>query len=306
VQALLRTALLVTPLVLVVLCLVATQSVADDTDLRIDKALKASGMAGQMEHLAQAILSAVPEDAFPDKKTRGDAAAFLREHAGRDVLVSVVHAEVRQSLHADALAKVTNFFDSKVGKKVGRAQHSALETSVLKRIREGRPIVLTLHESRTELLKRIIRAQQVSEVNGRFLSTVIRGLVDGSSTACPETAHPEQTRRKISLIEKEIRAERTSTEDTALTSYAHLLRSLDDKELEELASFEESDPAAQFRESLQRGVDRAVYLCAKALGEYSVKPRPAPQRKPSRIPGDSPRERDRDPGEGTPWGMEDQ
>ena len=302
----LRTAFLMKPLIMVLVCLVAAQAMADDTDLRIDKVLKASGIAGQLEHLAQGILSAVPDDAFPDKKTKADAAAFLKENAGKDVLLSVVHSEVRESLHGDALEKVTSFFDSKVGKKVGRAQQSALETSVVKRVREGRSIVHTLNELRTELLKRIIRAQRVSEGNGRFLSTVIRGLVDGSLTAGPEAAHLEQTQRKISLIEKEIRAEQKNTDETALTSYAHLLRSLDDKELEELVSFEESEPAVQFRDALQRGVEQAVYRCAKALGEYSVKPRPASQKKPSRLPGERTRERDRDTEDDGPWGIENQ
>ena len=73
-----RTALFMKPVLIAVICLVAARSMADDTDLRIDKTLKASGIAGQLEHLAQGILLTVPDDAFPDKQTKADAAAFLK------------------------------------------------------------------------------------------------------------------------------------------------------------------------------------------------------------------------------------
>jgi hypothetical protein len=295
-----RTMLLSKPFIMFVVCLIAAPVLADDTDLRIEKALKAAGIAGQVEYLPQGILSAVPEDAFPDKKTRAGAAAFLREAAGKDAPLAVVHAAVRESLHGEVPEEVTNFLDSKVGKKVARAQQSALETSAIKRVREGRSILLSLHEARTALLKRIIKAQRVSEGNGRLLNTVIRGLVDGSLTDGAQAAPSEETTRKIALIEKEIQEERQGAEETALISYAHLLRSLDDKELEELAVYEESQPAARFRDAVQRGLEQVVYRCAKALGEYAGKSRPVPQKRQHTAPEEKRRDRDRDPQ--SPWG----
>ncbi len=294
-----------TPLVIVLVCLIAAQAMADETDLRIDKALKASGIDGQLEHLGQAILSTIPEDAFEDKKSKAGAAAFLKKTAGQDVLLSVVHSEVRASLHGDALEQVTHFFDSKVGKKVGRAQQSALESSVLKRVREGRSHFLTLKEPRIELLKRIIRAQRVSEGNERFLSTVIRGLVDGSSTAGPQAAHAEETRRKISLIEKEIHAEEKSTSRNS----AHILRppvTYFGQQGARRTRVVRKNPSLQpsFVARYNEVSSSRCTRCAKALGEYSVKPRPSPPKKTSRSPGERIRERDRDKEDDGPWGFE--
>jgi hypothetical protein len=292
-------------LLLVLLALLlSAPALADDTDGMIERALKASGMAAQLEHLSQGILSAVPEDAFPDKKTRAAAAAFLKEDAPTQVLVSAVHAAMRESLDTDALDKALNFLDSSVGKKVGRAQQAAIEASALKRVREGRSLLSSLTDSRTALLQRIITAQHVPEGNGQLLNAVVRGLADGSLTGTALDFQPEEVTRKIKLIAKEINANRESTEETALLSSAHVFRSLDDKELEELASFEESEPAARFRTALNLGLGRAVYQCAKALGTYFAKPQPEPQHKPQRAPGERPRSRDRATDDSPSWDLD--
>ena len=276
------------PLLLLIILFFSAPALADDTHLLIEKALKASGIAGQLQQLSEGILSAIPDDAFPDKKTRAAAAAFLKKDANKDVLLSLVHAAVRESLDRNALERVTKFWDSKVGKKVGRAQQASLDASALKRVREGRSLVSSLSDARRALLRRIIAAQQTTEGNARLLKSVIRGLSDGSSAGSAQAIEPKEMDRRIGLIEKEIQADRSSAEEIALISSAHLFRSFDDKELEEIALFEESEPAGRYRDALVRGLDQAVFRCAKALGGYSIKPGPAPQDKPQRVPLQSP------------------
>ena len=283
-QSLLRNTLPMRCFPLLLVVLLAAPVAADDTDVAISMVLKSSGLSPQLEQLSQAILSAVPEDAFPDKKSRSAAAAFVKLQASTDALEASVHAIVRESLDAAALDKINQFLDSPAGKKVSRAQYTALDASVLKRIREGRSLVPSLSDKRTDLLKRIVTAQQVAERNAQLLASVIKGLADGSQTGKRESGQSKEVTRKINLIEKEITAESQSTQEIALLSSAHLYRSLDDKELEDYALFEESGPAARFREALARGLDQAVFQCAKALGEYFAKPQSEQPRKSQRAP----------------------
>ena len=45
---------------------------------------------------------------------------LIKETAGKKVLLSAVHAAVKENLDNDKLQEVLKFYDSKTGKKVGR------------------------------------------------------------------------------------------------------------------------------------------------------------------------------------------
>jgi hypothetical protein len=264
---------------LVGLCWCAGYPVAaDEVDVSIDKALKISGMAGQVEHLGQAILAAVPEDAFPDKRIRSDAAAFVKEQVSRDSFLELIRSGVREQVDAETLVHVLNFYESKLGKKVGRAQNSAVEPAAVKKAREGRTILLSLGESRMAALRRIIAAQEVSTSTAQLLSATVLGLAEGSlGNEIANVAQAEDTRRKIRLVESEIRADRNRMEETALISYALTFRTLEDKELEELAAYEESPGAIRFRRAVMGGLERAVFRVGQRLGEFTVRPKDTPK-----------------------------
>jgi hypothetical protein len=253
---------------------------ADEADVLIDKALKGSGIASQIEHLGPAILAAIPEDAFPDRKTKSDAGALIKEHTSGDILNAVVRSAVREQVDAETLGQVVNFYDSKLGKKVGRAQSSAVESSAVKRVREGRPILQSLGESRAATLKRIIAAQGVLVSTDQLLTATLRGLVEGSLTNEKQPSpRSDDMKRKIRLVEKEIRADRNRMEQTALISFAHTFQALGDKELEELAQDEESPGASRFRSAVQTGLERAVFRVGQSLGEFTVRPNDQSPRK---------------------------
>ena len=80
------------------------------------------------------------------------------------------------------------FYDSKVGRKIGHLQEASLDPTLLKSIREGRKIASSLEEPRLSLLRRIMKAEGVSDFNGTLLRSVIRGLVDGSPAEGPGLA----------------------------------------------------------------------------------------------------------------------
>jgi hypothetical protein len=273
---------------LIAVCSATSGAQGTDADLLINKALKLSGVAGPLDKLGGAILSAIPGDAFPDVKMRNEVAAQVKKEASKEELLSIVRAAVREDYDKDSIEKVIGFYDSKVGRKIGRLQEASLDPTLLKSIREGRRIASSLEESRLNLLRRIMKAERVTEANEALLKSVIRGFVDGSPAADPESAaSTEAVQKKIDVMESAIRSGRNRGEDTALVAFANTFRSVDDKELEELASYDESPPAAWFRNAVQKGLDRAVYKTSRSLGEAVTRWRSLPpQGAPVSVPSD--------------------
>jgi hypothetical protein len=274
---------------LITVCAAPSGAQSTEADPLINKALKLSGVTGSLDKLGGAILSAIPGDAFPDVKMRNDVAAYIKKEAGKEELLSIVRAAVREDFDKENIEKVISFYDSKVGRKVGRLQEASLDPTLLKSIREGRKVASSLDEPRLNLLKRIMKAERVSELNETLLKSVIRGLVDGSPPGDPEPAaeSTEAIQKKINIMESAIRSGQNRGDDIALVAFAYTLRSVDDKDLEALASYHESPQAAWFRSAVQKGIDRAVYKTARALGEAVTRWRSLPpQGGPVRVPSD--------------------
>lgn len=273
---------------LITVCHAPSSAQGTEADPLINKALKLSGVTGPLEKLGGAILSAIPGDAFPDVKMRNEVAAYVKKEAGKEALLSIVRAAVREDFDKKSIEKVISFYDSKVGRKIGHLQEASLDPALLKGIREGRKIASSLEEPRLRLLRRIMKAEGVSELNGTLLRSVIRGLVDGSPAEDPGLAtSAEAVQKKINIMENAIRSGQNRTEDVALVAFAYTFRSVDDKELEELASYHETPHAAWFRSAVQKGLDRAVYQTARSLGEAVTQWRKLPpQGDPVSVPSD--------------------
>jgi hypothetical protein len=245
----------------------ASPSLADDADALIDKALKLSGITGQIEMLGKTILSAVPADAFPDQKARNEAEALIRKRASKEALTEMVRASVRRQFDKDKIEKVVRFYESSFGRKVGRLQDNALETGLLKSIREGRKTAASLDETRLKTLARIIDAEIISESNDILVKSVVRGLLDGSTEGANRpNDETDQINEKLKAVEKTMAMEQHRMDDMALTAFALTYRSLSDKELEELAAYQESAAASWFRDAVLNGLDSASYEVSRALG----------------------------------------
>jgi hypothetical protein len=240
---------------------------ADDADALIDKAIKLSGIAGQIEMLGKTILSAVPADAFPDQRARNEAEALIRKRASKEALTEIVRASVRRQFDKDKIEKVVRFYESSFGRKVGRLQDNALETGLLKSIREGRKTAASLDEARLKTLARIIDAEIVSESNDILVKSVVRGLLNGSTEGANRpNDETDQIDEKLKAVEKTMAMEQHRMDDMTLTAFALTYRSLSDKELEELAAYQESAGASWFRDAVLNGLDRASYDVSRALG----------------------------------------
>ncbi|HTY22981.1 MAG TPA: hypothetical protein VMC85_07615 [Desulfomonilaceae bacterium] len=232
----------------------------------IDKALKNAGISGQLEALSDVVISSIPEDAFPDRKIKRDTGAFLKETASKETLLALVRSAV-QDLDKESLEKVIKFYDSRLGKKVGRLQDTALDADVLKGIREGRTVLASMNESRLAVFEKIATVERVSEVNANLLNAVVEGLMEGyASEGSKKDREGETIRRQVRMALKEAAGSSNRNRELALLSLAHTYRSLDDKELQELAAFSESEAGSRFRTSVQKGLEAAAGKMGRALG----------------------------------------
>ncbi|MBI4965186.1 MAG: hypothetical protein HY913_18065 [Desulfomonile tiedjei] len=243
----------------------ASLGFCDDTGALIDKALNQSGITGQLELLAPTVLSAVPDDAFPDTKTRDAIGALMKKAAGKDPLLRMVQEALRENFNREMIEQVISFYDSKLGRKVGRLQATALTPALIKTVREGRKTAASMDETRLKLLRRLIKAERVSQYNEQLLQSFVKGLIDGSLGE--QGGQDPKSREGLAGIEKGIRFDEARAEEIALVSFAHAFRSLEDKELEQLASYKESQAGTWFGSSVQKGLDRVAHETGKALGE---------------------------------------
>ncbi|MFH1116599.1 MAG: hypothetical protein V1792_22015 [Pseudomonadota bacterium] len=237
----------------------------DELDRLIDETSAFSGLSKQLEMLTGTMVAAVPEEALSNGMSRKEIGRFMEKSAGEEALASKVRESIRLDLNREALEKVSKFYRSGLGRKVGRLQGRALIPSAIQDVTEGRNVTASLSGSRAAILKRIIRAQHVCRSNFLLLDQMVNGFADGRLGRSHDEAERIRDRFK-SLVEKARTAEE-HMERLALASYAHTLGPLSDKELEELAAFHESEPAEWFRVRVQKGLNEAVYMSAKALGE---------------------------------------
>jgi hypothetical protein len=236
-----------------------------ETDALIDQALKSSGVAGQLKSLIPAVVAAFPGDAFSDANVKRRVQSRVEAVLTDETLLEMVRETVRRNFDRPTLEQVLAFYESKLGRKVGGLQGRSLTASRLADVREGGKVLALMPGTRLALCKRIVQEQQVSDTQGRLLKSMIAGLA-ASRQESPESGAGVIRPELRPLIE---RAASTADifEQMAVAASAGTFRSLSDKELQDLAAYEESDAARWFRRVSLPGVERAVYEIARTLGQ---------------------------------------
>jgi hypothetical protein len=236
---------------------------ADETDALIDKAIKTSGIAGQVEMLVESVVSLMPADVLPEGQLKARVAASIRKAADGKAALATLRVSLKENFDPDKIQRVVSFYNTKTGQKAGRLLRSALEAESLKQARQGRATLSSTNEARLALFKRIIRAENVVESTVRLADAIMRGLLEGSS----ENPGSGKNAAQEGLKPPELRtgAWENHIEDLAMLSFVVTLRPLDNRELEELAAFCESDAGGWFRDSVQKGMEKATYQTARAL-----------------------------------------
>lgn len=249
----------------------ASPSRGADEESLIDQALSQSGTTAQVESLPAAVLLAVPGDVFPDTKTREAVTAAVKKSATADSLVAPLREALRSDFHEESIEKVIAFYDTRTGRKVARIQTRGLAPDLLKTIREGRKTAVSMDEKRLDLLHRLIKADRVGETNSVLVTMLIDGLFHGSATEAGngKPAAPEGSQEHHAGA----RTEAPRVEELALVGYAHTFRSLDDKELAELAEFKESEAGIWFQKRVLKGLQETVARVGASLAEALQKAR---------------------------------
>ncbi len=240
---------------------------SSETYQAIDKALKSSGIAGQLETLPEMVVSCIPDDAIPDKRTRRETVNLIKETAGKEVLLATVHSTLRENLDDGKLQAVLKFYDSKIGKKIGRLYETALDPELIKDLREKRTMLAALNETRVAALERIVTAGGLSEANANLLNAMVEGLVEGYTNQVSKTDRPDnETKKQIRLALKEAIVGSNRSREFALIGLARTLQSLDDKDVQEFAVFCNSEAGIWFNMLVQKGLENAVTKTGVALG----------------------------------------
>jgi hypothetical protein len=240
----------------------------ESDDQLIQKALKSSSITAQMAAFSDALLAAIPMDAFPDERARNEARSFLAAALGEDKLSTMLRESFKEALNKEYLQKVLEFHQSRLGKKVGQLAENTLSPSSLETMREQRHFSRTLDKERLEILERIVRSERTMELNLSLLNALFDGLAEGTLTSSPSQAdRVSELRHRLRSIEAEMKQEAPRSMEMAVSVFAYTYRQLKDSELGELASYLESEPSAWYRDAVQRGMTRAVRQAGVTLGE---------------------------------------
>ena len=241
---------------------------AERRDL-IEETLRLTGVQRLLLHLDSAILAAIPDDAFPDPKTRREAEALLQKEAPPSQLQQIVALALQRDLNRAALEEVAAFYSTPLGKKVGQVTGTSLLPGNLREVRGGRKLVVELSDNRHRLLERILAADRVVQWNATLLAEAVKGLVEGAEfEKSPGSDSDDRSHKLMPGIDSAIRSEDARTTEMALMASAYTYRSLTDSELETFAKHCESPAAQWFRDALHEGLRRCVYQSSNTLGRF--------------------------------------
>lgn len=242
---------------------------ADQSEEILARAFRLSGFEKQIDSLTPMLLAAIPVDMFPDLQSRNKIREDLEKSLGKDFVRPIVYHAVREDFREGYVRAVVDFFDSKIGRKVGRLSGLALHPDTLRNAREAQHIIRHLSTSRLKTLENIVTAERTNEYTRRLLNTLVNGLVEGTLRSRVDRDN-EIMDEKLKLLEKNVALAVKRSDQLALTAFAHTYRSLSDDELALIAEYCGSDEAKWFRERVQKGINRAVFQVGVALGEMTT------------------------------------
>jgi hypothetical protein len=161
---------------------------------------------------------------------------------------------------------VIDFYQSRLGRKVGTLQSRILTDRAIREVQEGVGSVGAMPRSRLALVKTILSVENAAAANARLLHSVMKGLADGFIAS--DEPRRQEVLRTLRSLARNAGSAKSLTEQTCLAAYTRTYRSLSDRELEALASYYNSEAAQWFGHVVQTGTEKAAYKVAKAVGEF--------------------------------------
>ena len=234
----------------------------------LTKAFHLSGFEKQIDSLTPMLLATIPVDMFPDWRTRNKIQVDLEKSLGKDFVRPIVYQAVLEDYNDSYIHDVVEFYDSKIGRKVGRLNSSALRPEILRNTREAMHVARHLTPSRRKILEHIIVVEKTTESTRRLLKTLVNGLIEGTLRSNGDRGN-EVMQAQLKTLEKNVMLAAKRSDQMVLSAFAHTYSVLSEDELSQLAKYCNSEAANWFRERVQKGINRAVFQVGISLGEIT-------------------------------------
>lgn len=261
------------PVIFAILLISAARCQSDQSEL-INRLLRTSGLASQIEQIHSAVWAAVPADAFSNDTQRNDALRGFKKTVTTDELMSLLREQIMNSFQEEKIEALIKFFETALGRKLSRIQKDMLNTNNLKAIRESRRIAALLEGKRLELISRIMELNRAAEINTQLTSTLIDAMIMKEPL---RRADSESSGTTLDRHEPQAALEKNLVDETMILSYANNLKTFDENELTALVSFYETPEADWFRtvsNSFMRHAVRELGIAlSRSLANQSVQTR---------------------------------
>jgi hypothetical protein len=234
------------------------------TESLVEKAIKLSGIANQLDNIPESLVACFSGDALPDQRIRQSFESRLRKDLSAKDLTACIHNSLIRNFDPYFIEGIIVFYESSLGRRVAHIQREALNPVLLRAVKEARKSVLSLEDKRLENVKRIVKAENLLDVNNRLLISFVRGL----ALSTTGNGKNDETLQQTDIDEQfpQIVMSEESASELALVSTAYTFRSLSDADIEKLAEHWESDEGKWFSRSLSEGVDEIAHRSGTVLG----------------------------------------
>lgn len=242
-------------LILCVFTLSQAPCFSDDAPFLTKKLVRISGLRSQLQQFPNAFLMTIPRDLFPENRSLLAFTIQMKKRINPDDLIELVEQTLGRNRDIEKLDLTIKFYESSLGRKLGRIQGDALSAYNIKSIREARKVATSLTQDREKLFERIIKSQRIYENNYAFRKSIAGILGQGSLEIMG--GYPE----------KFSRGSMDPIRETVLTCFAFTYRSLSEAELKDLANFEETDAAAWFESNVATGFKQVISKTLEVFSE---------------------------------------
>ncbi|MCX5871790.1 MAG: DUF2059 domain-containing protein [Deltaproteobacteria bacterium] len=238
---------------------------AQAQDPLITKVIRISGLRGQLQNMPTAFLMTIPADLFLDNRSRSDFNTRMKDEISPENLIEIFEETLSENIDNDKLNQVIKFYESNLGRKVGRIQNDALSTYSIRVVREGRKFATAIDDDRTRILERLIDSLRIYQTNLMYRKLIVRLI---GSTGWSEQPKSEDTREaKLESVENSLGRDSDSLRQMALTCFANTYKSLNDSELVSLTEFYETQAGIWFQDRVSRAFEKVIIKIIGALDQ---------------------------------------
>lgn len=233
----------------------------------INKLLKISGVMDQLDSFHSQVLKAIPGDAFPNGRMKRKAKKITKNMAGKEALVLTVYDVFKNNHNHVLMNKTMEFFESKLGKKVGRLVANINHKHGRNLKSSARKAESRISQKRRHALERIVLAQEIGSRNCELTLSLMNGLLESDTSQ--QGFSQKIIWKRLEEIENKVQAMQSRTNELSVELFSYVFQSLGDEELESLARFQESEAGKWYSSTLHKTYLKVSHDMGKALA-YAI------------------------------------